>query len=305
MRILALIAGLAFPGLCQAQTVFDSELWVPGKTGVGTASPGARFEAQGTSATASVFQVSGVDLSPAFRAGADGTLGLSTASAARGTVSGFGDAGDLALELRGGDLYPATSNYQATFGYAGSTNYRHAIRSKHANNVSSNSLTFSVWNAADSASTIGSREVLALLTHSTGTTVHVLPPSGAAISTYTVQLIVSNGTDVGAGTMRRMSEGSVSSGLIKEGIRPLGPAAEQKAFEDVRGLKHVRFRYKGTKGKKFRGLLYEEAPESVQRGGGAVSFDQRLLNAELATREILRDLEREEGEVKALKGTTP
>lgn len=303
MSVLALLLLTALP--LEAQTVFDSELWVPGKTGVGTASPGARLEAKGTSATASVFQASGVDLSPAFRAGADGTLGLSTASAARGTVSGSADAGDLALELRGGDLYPATSNYQVTLGYAGGTSYRHSIRSKHANAVSSNSLTFSVWNSSDSASAIGTREVLTLLTHSTGTTTHVLPPAGAALSTYTVQMIVSNGTDVGAGTMRRKSEASVSSALIKEAIRPLGPEAERAAYEDVAGLKHVRFRYKGTKKKQFRGLLYEEAPANVKADGGAVSFDQRLLATELAAKELLRELEREEAEVRALKGATP
>lgn len=305
MRLLLLLALTALPGLARAQTVFDSELWVPGKTAVGTSSPGARFESKGTSATAAVFQVSGVDLSPAFRAGADGTLGLSTASAARATVSGSGDAGDLALELRGGDLYPATSNYQLTLGYAGGTLYRHSIRSRHANSVSSNSLTFSVWNSSDSSSAVGTREVLTLLTHSTGTTTHILPPAGAALSTYTVQLIVSNGSDVGAGTMRRKSEGSVSSGLIKEGIAPLGPEAEQAAFDDVKGLKHVRFRYKGTKRKRFRGLLFEEAPDSVKAGGGAVSFDRRLLNAELAARELLRELEREKAEVRAMKGATP
>lgn len=305
MRLLASLLLSLLPAFAQAQTVFDSELWVSSKTGVGTSSPGARFEARGSSATTAWFQVSGVDLSPAFRIGSDATLGLSTASAARATVSGSADTGDLALELRGGDLYPDASNYQATFGYAGGTLYRHAIRSKHANSVSSNSLTFLLWNSG-SASAPGSSEVLTLLTHSTGTTVHILPPAGAALSTYTVQLVVSNGTDIGAGTMRRKSEGSVSSALIKEGIVPLSPEAEQAAFEEVKALKHVRFRYKGMKGKKrFRGLLYEEAPASVQAPGGTISFDRRLLNAELAARELLRALEREEADARALSRVTP
>lgn len=303
MRLILLAALLLCPGLSRAQTVFDSELWVSSKTGVGTSSPGARFEAKGTSGTASVFQVSGVDLSPAFRVGADGTLGLSTASAARATVSGSGDAGDLALELRGGNLHPAEGNNQVTFGYAGGALYRHSIRSTHANAISSNSLTFSVWNGADAAASTGTRAVLALLTHSTGTTLHVLPPP--VLSTYTVQLIVSDGTNVGAGTMRRKAEGSVSSALIKEDIQHLDLESEQAAYAEVGGLRHVSFRYKGRKGKGgrlLRGLLYEEAPPSIQAGGGAVSFDRRLLNAEMAARELFRELEAAQADVGELKG---
>ncbi|MBI3298121.1 MAG: hypothetical protein HYZ75_08155 [Elusimicrobia bacterium] len=301
MRILPLLAILAFAQTLHAQSIFDSELWVSSKTGVGTSSPGARFEAKGTSATSSVFQVSEVDLSPAVRVGPDGTLGLSTASAARVTVSGAADAGDLALELRGGDLYPATSNYQMTAGYAGGTLYRHSIRSKHATSVSSNSLTFSVWNAADASTAIGTREVLVLLTHSTGTTAHVLPPAGAAISTYTLQLIVSNGSGVGGGTMRRKSEGTVSSALIKDGIRSLGPEAERQAYEDVRALRHVGFRYKAGKGRKQRGLLFEEAPATVRTPEKSVSVDRRLLNAELAARGLLRELAELEKEEEGLR----
>lgn len=306
MKLIGALVLAIFPGIVEAQTTFDSELWVTSRTGVGVSNAEARFEARGSSLTSSWFQISGMDLTPHLKVAPDGTLALSTTSAARATVAGAADADDLALELRGGDLYPATLNYQATFGYAGGSLYRHSIRSKHANSVSSNSLTFSVWNGADSSTAIGTREVLTLLTHSTGSTIHALPPSGAALSTYTVQLVVSNGTEIGAGTMRRKSEGSVSSALSKEEIRPLGPDSERAAYEDVRNLRHVRFRYKGMKGKKrFRGLLYEEAPASVQAPGGAVSFDRRLLNAELAARELLRELELEQSDASALRGTAP
>lgn len=288
MRILLLI--LALVPAAQAQTALDSEVWVLGATGVGTTSPGARFESRGSSSTSAWFQVSGVDLSPAFRVGSDATLGLSTASAARLTVSGAGDAGDLALELRGGNSYPAASSTQATFGYAGGTLYRHAIRTQHAATASSNTLTFALWSTADASSAIGTKQVLTLLTHSTGTTVHVAPPSNAVLSTYTVQLIVSNGTTVGGGTMMAASEGVVSSAILKEAIEPLGPEAQGQAYRDVSGLKHVRFRYKGAKGPKQRGLLYEEAPESIKTPAKALSVDRRLLNAEMAAQELLKRL---------------
>lgn len=283
----------------KAQTVFDGELWAPGKAGVGTASPGARFEAQGAAGTGVVLQASGVDLTPAFRVGADGTLGFSTASASRVTVSGVGDVGDLALELRGGDLWPNTSNYQVTFGYDGGTQYRQAIRSRHAATVSSNSVTFLMWTLPDLPGSIGSREVLSLVTHSTGALVHILPPPSGG--TTTVQLAVSDGLTLGGGTMRRKSEGTASSIALKEDIRSLGPEAETAAFEEVAALRHVMFRYKGKKGKKQRGLLYEEAPASVRAGGG-VSMDARLLNTEMAAREFMRRLAETEIETKALGG---
>lgn len=292
----ALLLVLVLVPAAGAQTVFDSEVWVASRTGVGTGSPGARFESRGSSSTASWFQVSGVDLSPAFRVGSDGTLGLSTASAARLTVSGAGDAGDLALELRGGNDYPSASSTQTTFGYAGGTLYRHAIRTQHAATASSNTLTFALWSSADAAGAVGTKQVLTLLAHSTATTVHVVPPPGAVLSTYTVQLIVSNGTTVGAGSMMRGGEGTASSALIKEGIEPLGPAAGAEAARDVAGLKHVRFRYKGAKGPKQRGLLFEEAPESIKTPANALSVDRRLLNAELAAQELLRRLAAAEAE---------
>jgi hypothetical protein len=64
----------------------------------------------------------------------------------------------------------------------------------------------------------------------------------------------------------------------------------------VAGLKHVRFRYKGAKGAKQRGLLFEEAPESIKTPANALSVDRRLLNAELAAQELLRRLATAEGE---------
>lgn len=303
MKFLLLLISL-FPSALKAQTLFDSELWVSSTTGVGTAAPGARFEARGTAASTGVFRVSGTDLTPAFRVAADGTLGMSATSTARIDVGGTADDGDLALELRGGDLYPNTSSYQATFGYAGGASYRHSIRSQHSNTASSNTLTFSIWNAADSAGTIGSRQALALLSHSTGVAIHVLPPAGAIMSTYTVQLIISDGSSVGAGTMRRKSEGSVSSAAIKEAVHPLIQSDEQAAYIDVKELKHVWFRYKGSKAT-HRGLLAEESPLSVRGEGGTISIDRRVLNAEMAARELLRMLDEEQAEVQGLNGERP
>ncbi|MBI2362825.1 MAG: tail fiber domain-containing protein [Elusimicrobia bacterium] len=252
-----------------------------------------------------MLQASGIDLTPAFRVGADGALGLSTASAARLTVSGVGDAGDLAAELRGGDLWPATSNYQLTFGYAGGALYRHSIRSQHAVTQSSNSLRFFLWTPPDTSTALGSAEALRLVSHSTGATVHVLPPVAPAISTTTVELAVSDGLTLGAGRMHVREQQTGSSALIKDDIRPLGPEAEVQAYEDVRSLRHVRFRYKRAGGKPQRGLLADEAPESVRAGEGTVSLDRRLLNTELAARELLRKLAVDEADAAALGGGRP
>ncbi|MBI5597508.1 MAG: hypothetical protein HY928_15570 [Elusimicrobia bacterium] len=277
-----------------AQTVFDSEAWAPGKTGVGTDSPGARFESRASSTTAAAFQVSGVDLSPALRVGADGTLGLSTASAARATVSGAGEAGDLALELRGPELQSGTSSYQLTLGYAGGALYRHAVQSGHGVAPSSSSLSFLVWTPAAASGQIASRRVLQLMTHSTGVLVHVLPPNSGVGPLG--QLVVSDGSSWGTGTMHDAGEGSVSSARLKDDIEYLGPDAEREAYAEAAALRHVSFRFKARGARVQRGILYEEAPESVRYPGGGVSFDRRLLNAELAAKELLRrlgDLERE------------
>ncbi|MBI5595721.1 MAG: hypothetical protein HY928_06480 [Elusimicrobia bacterium] len=284
-KLLALLL-LAAPA--SAQTVFDSEAWVVGKTGVGTSSPGARFEAKAVSGSVAAFQVSGVDLSPALRVGVDGTLGISTAAAARAVVSGAGDAGDLALELRGPELQSGASSYQMTFGYSGGTSYRHAVQSGHGVAPSSTSLTFLVWTPDLSSSQVARRKVLELLTHSTGVTAHVMPPPSGEFS---VQLVVSNGSTLGGGTIHAAGEGPVSSALRKADIVHLEEAAELQAYDEVGALRHVSYRYKGAKGRLLRGLLYEEAPASVQYPGGAVSVDRRLLNAELAAKELLRRLD--------------
>ena len=120
-------------GALHAQTVVTGDMWVPGKVGVGSSDPTARFQVQPSSAAETVFQVSGVDETPFLHVGKSGGVGLSTYAAANLDIGGAG--GVLGLELKSGNLYPDTSSYQMTFGYAGQALERHAIYSRHVDSA--------------------------------------------------------------------------------------------------------------------------------------------------------------------------
>ena len=124
--ILALLAQLA-----QAQSVITGDALIDGKVGVGTTSPGARLEVRAGSAPGAVFRVSGVDESPLFTLGQNGQVGLSTSPVSQLDLMGAGDAADIGVSIRSGNISPATARYQVTFSSGGSSAFRHAIRTIH------------------------------------------------------------------------------------------------------------------------------------------------------------------------------
>ena len=76
----------------------------------------------------------------------------------------------------------------------------------------------------------------------------------------------------------------------------------------MQSLKHVSFKYKGDKKKRMktaptspprRGLIFEEAPGSIQGQGKMIVIDERVMNAELAFKELARRLE--DAEIQAAK----
>lgn len=288
----ALLALAAFmPAAGFSQTTMTGDAWISGKAGIGVAPSSARFEVQATSATEASLQVSGVDETPFLLVDKSGSVALSTTPAASLDVWGIADSSDTGIQLQGGALYPSTTGYQVLFGYAGQPSCRHAWRSKHSTATADSSLDFLLWTPAQSASAIGSLEALSLATSTSGAAVHVRPVAG----TVGMELVVSDGSTVGGGTVHRLGEATHSSIRLKRDVRHLGVDAEQAAYDEAREVRPVRFRYRGSRERRLRrGLLFEDAPEAIRGPGGSISVDGRVVSLELAAKELIRRLESSE-----------
>lgn len=301
MKRLLLAVGLCLGATTSAwsQSAIVGDAWILGKVSVGTTTADARFYVLASSSTEAPFQVSGVDLTPFLRVARDGTVGLSTTSAAHLDVSGSADSSDIALMLRSGDLYGVgAGRIQLAPGANGSTNRRHTITTVHASSTGFNSIDMRVWTPdAGSAADVATMTVASLVT-STSTfaaAVHVMP-----VGAPQAELTVSNGLSTGGGTIHVLSQVTPSSRKIKSDISYLDPSEEEAALECVRGLRHATFRYMKRKGPGFardsraplrRGLIYEEAPESIKGPFDSLSLDQRLAESELAFKALARKLE--------------
>jgi hypothetical protein len=300
----ALFLLLVLSGGASAQTAIIGDAWVLGRVMVGTTTPSARMTVAPSSSTLVPFQTSGVDLTPFLRVGADGSVGLSTYSAAHVEVAGSGDSGNVGVELRAGNLYGgAGGNQQIAFGSNGTTNERHAINSVHLSSTVHNSLNFMVWTPDAGTTNIATMTVLSLVSISTasGAAVHVRP-----VGEPTVELVVSNGASTGGGTIHVANQVTPSSRALKTGIAYLSDAERQQAYDDVKGLRHASFKYMKRKAAGYerdkhatthRGLIYEEAPAGMRGPGESLSLDQRLLESEMAFQELVRRLEKLDAEV--------
>lgn len=101
--------------------------------------------------------------------------------------------------------------------------------------------------------------------------------------------------------MQRLQVVSPSSRRFKTDIKELDEQTEDRALEDVVGLKHARFQYKVRQKDGslvddpaqplHTGLIYEDAPESIRDGDGAISTTERLANVEMALKASMRRLE--------------
>ncbi|MCX5786929.1 MAG: hypothetical protein NTX64_00240 [Elusimicrobia bacterium] len=305
----SLLLLLALPGLALGQqTTIVDDAWIDGRAGVGTDAPSARLEIQASSASTTVFQISGVDETPFLQVGNQGGVSLSTTAAANLDVWGVADSSDAGVQLNGGSLYPATTGHQILLGYAGASSHRHVWRTRHSTTTDNSSMDFLLWTPAQDPSVIGAMGALSVVTISTGAYVHVRPSSGTAIA----ELEVSDGFTMGAGTVHRAIEATHSSIDLKKDVQYLGETEERAAFEETLALKPVSFRYKGTRKKSWlwflskkgpmrRGLLYEEAPADLRGPGGSVSVDGRVASAELAMKELIRRLEAVSAEARSLE----
>jgi hypothetical protein len=298
--ILLLLALLAGPAL--GQTVINGDAWVSGQMGVGTTAPSAQLQINASSAATTIFQVSDIIGTPIMSLSNTGNLSFQVTPAASMDVIGAGDNSAIGLQLGNGNLYPNTSSIQAAFGYNGTGNLSHAIRTVHSTSTAGNSMDFLLWNTGVSTTAIGNLEVLTLVTisssaSSTEASFHVMP-----IGVSTVEVTVSNGSTLGGGTVERAAEITHSSKELKSDIAYLGPEDEQRAYDEVFSLKPASFRYMvwNKKKKKLvrdrhqqirRGLIYEDSPDDIKGPGKSLVLDERVTNMELATKELLRRLD--------------
>lgn len=289
---------LLLAGSASAQTFAISDALIGGKLSVGTTTANGRVFVLSTAATSVPFQASGVDLTPFLRVERTGNVGIGLEPAANLDVFGVADSSDTAAQLRNGNAYPATASAQLTFGYDGSADRRHSIRTSHATTTVRNELSFYLWTPADAAGALGTLNAFSLQTTTSGTGAHVNPTGSVPI----YDLTVSRGGSLGAGEILAAAEVSPSSRKLKTDITPLTPQDSAAALAETTGLKHVRYRYKVRKGTRksalLTGLMHDEAPAALRAAGETISFDERLNSAELAMQELIRKFEAVEGKAR-------
>jgi len=155
--------------------------------------------------------------------------------------------------------------------------------------------------------------------------VHVQPVGDAD-----VELEVSDGSTQGAGTIHRATSSTHSSRALKSDIRTIQllyqtMSRTREACNDIKALDPVEFRYKkaqtriveeidddgvgisrreflrdragrlvirdDTDGKLWEGYIYEDAPDSITGDHEDIVIDKRIMNLELALKEIISALE--------------
>lgn len=288
MKVLIALLSLYAPA--HAGTAFSGDLQITGQIGIQTQVPKARLEAQMAPADEYGLKVSSSNGTPLFVLDRTGRAGVGTVyPQARLDVAGSGDDGSVGIWLRGGNSTGSVAGAQIVFGLASTDTYRHSIRTRHTFSENRlNSIDFFLWNSTNSPSTLGSLNVLSIegIPAASSVSVHVMPAGSPD-----VELEVSDGITTGGGTIHRAAASTHSSKALKSDISYLSDADIQRAYEDVKALKHARFRYKparpgGAPGRTLRGLIYEDVPESVRGPGETVVFDNRLANLEMALKVV-------------------
>lgn len=292
---------LLLASCASAQTTITGDAWISGRLGVGTTSPAAVVDVVNGSTTTSAFQVSGVDATPFLQVASSGAVGIGIAPAANLDVYSQGDADAVGVQIHNGKNPGGSSAFQLAFGVNGSADLRHAISTTHSTTTSGGSMDFFIWTPSVSTTAAPSLNLLSLVTTTNTASVHIMPAQ-----TPFVELEVSSGSTLGGGAVHRALEGTHSSRDLKTDISYLTEADERAAFEEVKDLRHARFRYKRLKKGKLvrdrkqplmRGLIYEDVPESIRAPDHSISYDRRLLNEEMATQELIRRLDRLDAEV--------
>lgn len=280
-------------------TRLSGDLQVDGNLLVGFMGSGARAEVVARAEYDYALMVSSVDRRAMLAVDNANFVSLGTAPAS-GRLTVAGVPGDTALALRSGNSTASVAGAQLAFGFDGTGELRHRLYTQHGPEPYQNKAVFALWTpASGSSSTLGALPVLSLegSTHTAAQAlVHVMP-AGLADK----ELVVSDGASMGMGSVLRGERWTPSSAALKKDVKRLGRAEEDKAWDDVAALRPVRFRRLGADAPVERGYVYEETPASIRDGPGAVSADERLVNAELALKAAMRRIEELKTRIKKLK----
>lgn len=300
MKNILLAILMILPGLARADFQTSGDSQVTGQVGVGTALPRARLEVKMASADNYALKVSSQDGTALLSVNKAGKLVIGTNTAAATVdIFGSGDNATIGLQLRVGNSSTTTSSSQIVFTSTAATQ-GHSLRTRAvASQELGNALDFFLWNSTAQPTTLGSLQALSLQVVATTHTVsmHIMPAG-----TPDVDLEVSNGVTTGGGTIHRAAAGTHSSRALKSDIAYLDAAQDLQGYQDVKALRHARFRYKTARGGPLlRGLIYEDTPPSVRGAGLAVMFDNRVMNLELALKEADRRMTALQEQISALE----
>lgn len=283
-----------------SQTRVTDDAMVTGAMGVGTQIPRGALEAAMQPSDAYGLKVSSPDGTGLFLLDRQGKSGIGlTPGNPRLDVSGTANIGQVGLELRAGNSTAAVSSAQVAFGDAAGV-YRHNIRSRATGTQNEReSLDFYLWTSSDAASDLGSSFAMSLQSSATANQagLHVSPTDATAGN----QLVVSSGAVYAGGVILGYAVGAPCFAAIKTDLRYLAEAEREAAAKDLLALRPVAFRYKGSTQER-RGYVYEETPESLRDGKGAVVVDERLVNLELVLQAVQGQIRTLEGELGRLEG---
>lgn len=287
---------------------FSGDGQITGQLGVGTEIPQARLHVEMKAADAYALKVSSPDGTAELVLDEQGRLGIGiSAPGAKVDVRGSAGNGDIGLLLRVGNSSQTTDSSQIVFAYGSTNSYRHSLRTRHdATQYAYNALDFFLWNGTApptglTGADLGDLRVLSLqgMTSLSSGSVHVMP-----FGLPDAELEVSSRTGLGGGTIHRAAAVAPSSARFKADIEALGPQEQEEAYAAIRSLRFRRFRYRGEGGDSplMRGLIYEEAPASIQGPGKTVVLDERIANLELALQAVQRRFAEAKARLAELEG---
>ncbi len=288
----------------RAQFAASGDLTITGQTGIGTAVPQARMEIKLSSADIYALKVSSPNGTAMLVVDKAGQMGIGLASpSALLDVNGRGDASDIGLQLRAGNSTSSVTSSQIVFAYDSSGTYRHSLRTRAtAGQNLGNAIDFYLWNSTGSPTALGRLAVMSLQAvpaASTAASVHIRP-----VGTPSYELVVSNGLTTGGGSVMAANVSAHSRRALKSDIGYLDEAAERRAYDEVKALRHARFRYAagGPNAPLVRGLIYEDAPESIRSARGkSIVVENRLANMELALKAANRQISILETKIAAME----
>ncbi|MEK7389441.1 MAG: hypothetical protein AAB036_07070 [Elusimicrobiota bacterium] len=304
---------LCLASASRGQMTASGDMTITGQTGMGTAVPQATLEIKLSSADAYTLRVSSPNGAPLLLIDKAGQMGIGLVpSGALLDVNGRGDASDIGLHLRSGNSSSTVSSSQIVFAYDSSGTYRHSLRTRAAGGQNiGNAVEFYLWRSTGQPSTLGSMNVASLQASQSvsSASVHILP---AGDPVY--ELVVSNGQTTGAGKVMAAAITTHSRRELKSDIAYFSDAEEKQAYDETKDLRHAQFRYKriGPRGWEAdpgapmaRGLIYEDAPDSIRSGvGKSLVVENRLSNLEMALKsanEYIAWLETKISELEARK----